>query len=251
MPREVRERQMLDAAVAGFARHGYQAASMDEIAEDAGVSKPLVYLYLKSKEDLFTACIRRERAALVDAVRGSTGKPGAGTPMEAADGEANGEANKKANGQAGGGAEADVAGPPGADGTGELPGAEEQLWKGLCAFFAHTAARPDGWSVLLRADTQGEPFAGEVAAMRAEITELVTLLLSRAAVDAGCDLKFAEREVSGLAHALVGAAESLATWANARTDAVPSPKETAATLMNFCWTGLGQMIKGARWSPHR
>lgn len=210
MPREVRERQMLDAAVAGFARHGYQAASMDDIAEEAGVSKPLVYLYLKSKEELFTACIRRERAALVEAVRGGTGK-------------------------------------------GEVPGAraEQQLWKGLCAFFAHTAARPDGWSVLHRADTQGEPFAREIAAMRAEITELVTLLLARAAVDAGCDEKFAEREVSGLAHAMVGAAESLAVWANARTDAVPSPKETAATLMNFCWTGLEQMIKGARWSPHR
>jgi AcrR family transcriptional regulator len=210
MPREVRERQMLDAAVAGFARHGYQAASMDDIAEEAGVSKPLVYLYLKSKEDLFTACIRRERAALVAAVRGGAGE---GEPQPA--------------------------------------DAEQQLWRGLCAFFAHTAARPDGWSVLHRADTQGEPFAREIAGMRAEITELVTLLLGRAAVDAGCDEKFAEREVSGLAHAMVGAAESLAVWANSRTDAVPSPKETAATLMNFCWTGMGQMIKGARWSPHR
>jgi AcrR family transcriptional regulator len=207
MPREVRERQMLDAAVVGFARHGYQAASMDDIAEEAGVSKPLVYLYLKSKEDLFTACIRRERAALVEAVRG---------------------------------------------GTGQRHGrAEQELWKGLCAFFAHTAARPDGWSVLRKADTQGGPFAREVASMRAEITELVTLLLSRAAVDAGCDDEFAEREVSALAHAIVGAAESLAVWANTRTDGAPSSKENAVMLMNLCWTGLGQMIKGARWSPHR
>jgi AcrR family transcriptional regulator len=243
MPRAVRERQMLDAAVAGFARHGYQAASMDDIAEEAGVSKPLVYLYLKSKEDLFTACIRRERAALVEAVRGGsdaaggsgTGDSGAGTGDSGA-----GTGNGTSSGIAGAG-----------EGERHAAGAEQQLWKGLCAFFAHTAARPDGWSVLHKADTQGEPFAGEVAAMRAEITELVTLLLSRAAVDAGCDEKFAEREVSGLAHAMVGAAESLAVWANARTDAVPSPKETAATLMNFCWTGLGQMIKGARWSPHR
>ncbi|GAA3056643.1 hypothetical protein GCM10020000_43930 [Streptomyces olivoverticillatus] len=36
MPREVRERQMLDAAVEVFARRGYSAASMDEIAELAG-----------------------------------------------------------------------------------------------------------------------------------------------------------------------------------------------------------------------
>lgn len=33
---------MLDAAVAAFARHGYSAASMDGIAQAAGVSKPLV-----------------------------------------------------------------------------------------------------------------------------------------------------------------------------------------------------------------
>ncbi|MET9674999.1 TetR/AcrR family transcriptional regulator [Streptomyces sp. NPDC006482] len=59
---------MKDAAVRCFARHGYQAASMDEIAELAGVSKPLVYLYLGSKEELFTACIRREAGALLDAV---------------------------------------------------------------------------------------------------------------------------------------------------------------------------------------
>jgi AcrR family transcriptional regulator len=170
MPREMGERQLLDAAVAGFARYGYQAASMDDIAEEAGVSKALVHLYLKSKEDLFTACIRRERAALVTAVRAGTGK-----------------GEQRELGEVKGGRAAD---------------AEQQLWTGLCAFFEHTAVRPDGWSVLHRADSQGEPFAREIAAMRAEITELVTLLLSRAAVDAGCDEKFAEREISGLVHAV-------------------------------------------------
>jgi len=69
MPRAMREQQMLDAAVRTFGQRGYRAASMDEIAELAGVSKPLVYLYLNSKEDLFTACIRREAQALTAAVR--------------------------------------------------------------------------------------------------------------------------------------------------------------------------------------
>ncbi|MET8830797.1 TetR/AcrR family transcriptional regulator [Streptomyces sp. NPDC004610] len=69
MPRAVREQQMLDAAVRIFGQRGYMAASMDDIAELAGVSKPLVYLYLNSKDDLFTACIRREAQALADAVR--------------------------------------------------------------------------------------------------------------------------------------------------------------------------------------
>ncbi len=36
LPRAVREQQMLDAAVKVFSRHGYHAASMDEIAEVAG-----------------------------------------------------------------------------------------------------------------------------------------------------------------------------------------------------------------------
>lgn len=63
MPRAVREQQMLDAAVSVFGRRGYMAASMDEIAELAGVSKPLVYLYLNSKDDLFSACVDREARA--------------------------------------------------------------------------------------------------------------------------------------------------------------------------------------------
>ncbi|TXS15983.1 helix-turn-helix domain-containing protein, partial [Streptomyces sp. wa22] len=56
-----------DVPPAPTAQRGYRAASMDEIAELAGVSKPLVYLYLNSKEELFTACIRRESKALVEA----------------------------------------------------------------------------------------------------------------------------------------------------------------------------------------
>ncbi|WP_018350202.1 TetR/AcrR family transcriptional regulator [Longispora albida] len=68
LPRAVREQQMLDAAVAVFAEHGYHAASMDEIAERAGISKPMVYAYLGTKEELFAACIRRESELLMTAV---------------------------------------------------------------------------------------------------------------------------------------------------------------------------------------
>ncbi|MBG6141721.1 TetR/AcrR family transcriptional regulator [Longispora fulva] len=68
LPRAVRERQMLDAAVAVFAEHGYHAASMDEIAERAGISKPMVYAYLGTKEELFVACINRESELLMTAV---------------------------------------------------------------------------------------------------------------------------------------------------------------------------------------
>lgn len=56
---------MLDAAVRVFSRSGYHAASMDEIAEECDVSKPMLYLYLGSKEELFAACVRREADRLI------------------------------------------------------------------------------------------------------------------------------------------------------------------------------------------
>jgi len=59
---------MLDAAVRVFSRLGYDAASMDEIAEDAGISKPMVYAYLGTKEELFIACIHREATGLMEAI---------------------------------------------------------------------------------------------------------------------------------------------------------------------------------------
>jgi len=68
VPRAVREQQMLDAAVRVFSARGYHAASMDEIAEVAGISKPMVYAYLGTKEELFTACLYREGTRLMEAV---------------------------------------------------------------------------------------------------------------------------------------------------------------------------------------
>jgi AcrR family transcriptional regulator len=198
VPRAVRERQMLDAAVAVFARHGYRAASMDEIAVAAGVSKPLVYLYLHSKDQLFAACVRREAEALSVAVRAAV--------------------------------EPDAA-------------PDRQLWSGLLGFFEYTAAHPDGWNLLYgQARSSGGPFAEEVAAMRVEIVDFVTALIAAAARDARCDPALAEQEVSALAHALVGAAESLAGRGS-------SGRESAATLMNFAWAGLGNLLDGRRWGP--
>ncbi len=68
LPRHVRERQILDAAVHVFSARGYHSASMDEISDVAGVSKPMIYAYLGSKEDLFAACIHREATNLLEAV---------------------------------------------------------------------------------------------------------------------------------------------------------------------------------------
>lgn len=62
---------MLDAAVKIFSRRGFHAASMDEIAEDAGISKPMVYAYLGTKEELFLACLHREGTRMLEAIAGA------------------------------------------------------------------------------------------------------------------------------------------------------------------------------------
>ena len=49
--------QLIDAAATVFARHGYVAASLDEVAEEAGLTKGAVYSNFDSKEDLFLAVI--------------------------------------------------------------------------------------------------------------------------------------------------------------------------------------------------
>jgi AcrR family transcriptional regulator len=69
LPRAVREQQMLDAAVEMFSINGYHDTSMDVIAAKAEISKPMLYLYYGSKEELFGACLDRELARFIDGVR--------------------------------------------------------------------------------------------------------------------------------------------------------------------------------------
>ena len=64
MPRADRERQMLAVAERVFAERGFRSASMDEIAELVGVTKPMLYAYFGSKDGLLLACIRRARTEL-------------------------------------------------------------------------------------------------------------------------------------------------------------------------------------------
>ena len=65
---------MLDAAVKVFSRRGFHAASMDEIAEDAGISKPMVYADLGTNEELFVACLHREGGRMMTAIGASIGR---------------------------------------------------------------------------------------------------------------------------------------------------------------------------------
>ena len=69
LPRAVREQQMLDAAVQLFSANGYHETSMDAIAAQADISKPMLYLYYGSKEELFAACLGRELSRFVETIR--------------------------------------------------------------------------------------------------------------------------------------------------------------------------------------
>jgi AcrR family transcriptional regulator len=73
VPRAVREQEMLDVAFNHFGTIGYQRASMDAIAAEAGVSKPLLYAYFGSKERLFAVCADRAAEQLRDYVRAAAG----------------------------------------------------------------------------------------------------------------------------------------------------------------------------------
>src|SRR3954470_14816979 len=69
MPRNARRVQRLDAALEVFVAQGYHAAAMDDIAERAGVSKPVLYQHFPSKLDLYLALLDRSADDLVAKVR--------------------------------------------------------------------------------------------------------------------------------------------------------------------------------------
>jgi TetR/AcrR family transcriptional repressor of uid operon len=60
---EIREK-IVDAAIVTFSKHGYDRTRMDDIAETANLSKGTIYLYFKSKEELFYAISENNIKAL-------------------------------------------------------------------------------------------------------------------------------------------------------------------------------------------
>jgi AcrR family transcriptional regulator len=69
LPRDERRGQLLIAASDIFVDRGYHAAGMDEIAERAGVSKPVLYQHFSSKLELYLAVLQRHVDNLVSGVR--------------------------------------------------------------------------------------------------------------------------------------------------------------------------------------
>ena len=161
MPRERREQLILDVAGQVFAWAGYESASMDEIADRAGVSKPMLYAYFGSKEGLYLAYIRRSGGELVERL---------------------------------------VAAAPADDRS------TEGLRARITEFLAFVQEHANGWKVLFREVASTRPFAEHVAELRERIVDAVRRMVesSRPAhVPPASD---------AIAHALVGAGESLANW---------------------------------------
>jgi len=68
LPRSARRKQLLAAAQEVFVANGYHAAAMDDIAERAGVSKPVLYQHFPGKLELYLALLDTQAEALGEAV---------------------------------------------------------------------------------------------------------------------------------------------------------------------------------------
>ncbi|SEQ11814.1 transcriptional regulator, TetR family [Lentzea xinjiangensis] len=73
LPRTARRAQLLAAAQDVFVTNGYHAAAMDEIAERAGVSKPVLYQHFPGKLELYMALLESHVDELVGRVRAAIG----------------------------------------------------------------------------------------------------------------------------------------------------------------------------------
>jgi AcrR family transcriptional regulator len=164
MPRAARERLILEFAGQQFARDGYHSASMEGIANLAGVSKPMLYAYFGSKEGLYLAYIDRTGRELLDRLLGA-----------AADGA-----------------------PPLA-----------RLRARITEFLVFVEQYRDGWTVLFAEMSSSRPVAEEVAGLRSQIAQAVGRMLE---AERAAQPMLSPPAADAIAHAIVGAGESLANW---------------------------------------
>ena len=71
LPRKARRAQLLDSALEVFVAQGYHSAAMDDIAERAGVSKPVLYQHFPGKLDLYLALLEQSSDRIIDATKGA------------------------------------------------------------------------------------------------------------------------------------------------------------------------------------
>ncbi len=78
--REFRVREILDAACRVVARHGFQGATIDRVAEEAHIAKGTVYLYFHTKEELLRAAVEQGIQTFTSQVRMAVAE--VSTPLE-------------------------------------------------------------------------------------------------------------------------------------------------------------------------
>lgn len=215
---------MLDAAVEVFSRSGFHPASMDEIADAAGVSKPMIYAYLGSKDDLFSACILREAERLMERIAAAV--PIGLTPderlyrgllaffefvAEYRDGWIVLYRQARVHGTF----------------AGEITALRERIIvvvAGLLAGTPHDDALDDA----LDDDAPGDDAPGD------------------GVPGAGAPDEGALAHAMPTAYALVGAAEALSDWGVEHPEQTPA--QLARRLMDLVWTGFGGLARGERWT---
>lgn len=72
LPAPQRRRQLLDRALSVFSEHGYHGTSMNDVADEAGVTKPVLYQHFPSKKGLYLELLRDVGIQLTDAITGAT-----------------------------------------------------------------------------------------------------------------------------------------------------------------------------------
>ncbi|MGO9884899.1 MAG: TetR/AcrR family transcriptional regulator [Solirubrobacteraceae bacterium] len=160
----MREPLILSVAGQVFADDGYEHASMDRIAELAGVSKPMLYAYFGSKEGLYVAYIERNGRELVRRLV---------------------SADRSATSQT------------------------ARLRAVIAEFLGFVEERRDGWTVLFHEVNAGRPPIELVMQLRNQVvSEVARMLEAGSASWPGLEAPASD----GIAHAIVGAGESLANW---------------------------------------
>jgi AcrR family transcriptional regulator len=76
LPADQRRLQLLEVARDRFAEQGFHATSMDEIAESAGVTKPVLYQHFPSKRALYVELLESTGAELLTTLADATGRAG-------------------------------------------------------------------------------------------------------------------------------------------------------------------------------
>ena len=161
MPREQREQLILEVAGQVFAQAGYDSASMDEIAELVGVSKPMLYAYFGSKEGLYLAYVERAGRELVERLVAAWSR-GAASPS--------------------------------------------RLRAPVAEFLSFVEEHGNGWRVLFREAAASRPLAEQVAVIRGRIGDAIRQMVESSSAG------YPPPASDAVAHALVGAGESLANW---------------------------------------